>query len=163
MKTLLILRHAKSSWKDEQLEDHDRPLNRRGKRDAPRIGEWLDQAHLCPDVIVSSTAKRARKTASRVAKMCHYQGVIELDGTLYLAPPEAYLAAMRRFDDHVTCALLIGHNPGLEQLLALLTGQEQTLATAALARVELDISHWHEVNSQTRGQLCGFWLPAELE
>lgn len=163
MKTLLLLRHAKSSWKKEQLEDHDRPLNRRGKRDAPRMGQWLSQAHLCPDLIVSSTAKRARKTASRVARNCHYQGIIALDGTLYLAPPEAYLAVMQRFDEHVSCALMIGHNPGLEQLLALLTGQEQLLPTAALARVELDISAWHEVNSQTRGSLCGLWQPADLE
>lgn len=163
MKTLLLLRHAKSSWKDDQLEDHDRPLNRRGKRDAPRMGQWLSQAHLCPDLIVSSTAKRARKTASRVAKHCQYQGIIELEGTLYLAPPEAYLNVMQRFDEHVSCALMIGHNPGLEQLLALLTGQEQTLPTATLARVELEIGHWHEVNSQTRGSLCGLWQPADLE
>ena len=69
MKTLLILRHAKSSWNDENVLDHDRPLNKRGKRDAPRIGKLLYQSQLSPDLIISSTAKRARKTASKVAKI----------------------------------------------------------------------------------------------
>jgi phosphohistidine phosphatase len=163
MKTLLLLRHAKSSWKDEQVEDHDRPLNKRGKRDAPRIGELLQQAQLVPQLIISSTAKRARKTASRLAKKCGYQGVIELDGTLYLAPPEAYLAAIRGIDDPVSCAMVVGHNPGLEQLLALLTGHDTHLPTAALARVQLDVEAWRDVNSQMRGALVELWQPSELE
>jgi phosphohistidine phosphatase len=162
MKTLLILRHAKSSWKDEQLEDHDRPLNKRGKRDAPRIGEWLQEARLQPELILSSTAKRARKTASRLAKKCGYQGIIELDGTLYLAPPEAYLAALRKVDDQVGCTLVVGHNPGLGQLLALLTGHDTHLPTATLAQIQLDVAAWSDVNSQTRGTLIAIWQPNEL-
>jgi phosphohistidine phosphatase len=162
MKTLLILRHAKSSWKDEQLEDHDRPLNKRGKRDAPRIGERLQQVQLRPDLIISSTAKRARKTASRAAKRCGYEGIIELDGTLYLAPPEAYLAALRKIDEQVACTLVVGHNPGLEQLLALLTGHDTHLPTATLAHVQLDIATWSDVNSQTRGTLIAIWQPTAL-
>lgn len=163
MKTLLILRHAKSSWKDEQVEDHDRPLNKRGKRDAPRIGERLRQAKLQPDLIISSTAKRACKTASLAAKQCGYQGTIELDGTLYLAPPESYLAAIRKIDDHVRCTLLVGHSPGLEQLLALLTGHNTHLPTAALAQVQLDVEAWHDVNSQTRASLISLWQPSEFQ
>ena len=163
MKTLLLLRHAKSSWKDEQVEDHDRPLNKRGKRDAPRIGELLQQAKLVPELIISSTAKRARKTASRLAKKCGYQGIIELDGTLYLAPPEAYLAAIRKIDDPVCCAMVVGHNPGLEQLLAMLTGHDTHLPTAALAHVQLDVAAWRDVNSQMRGSLVELWQPSELE
>jgi phosphohistidine phosphatase len=163
MKTLLILRHAKSSWKDEQLEDHDRPLNERGKRDAPRMGERLRQAKLQPDLIISSTANRARKTASHAARKCGYQGIIELDGTLYLAPPESYLVAIRKIDDPVQCTLVVGHNPGLEQLLALLTGYDTHLPTAALAQIQLDVEAWHDVNSQTRGSLIELWQPSELE
>ncbi|MHB8968983.1 MAG: SixA phosphatase family protein [Pirellulaceae bacterium] len=163
MKTLLILRHAKSSWQDEQIPDHDRPLNKRGKRDAPRIGERLQQANLQPDLIISSTAKRARKTATHVAKPCGYPGHIELDGTLYLAPPESYLVAIHKIDDQVRCALVVGHNPGLEQLLALLTGHNAHLPTAALAHVQLEIEAWHDVNSQTRGVLIDLWQPDEPE
>nr|NIL98123.1 hypothetical protein [Planctomycetales bacterium]NIP70269.1 hypothetical protein [Planctomycetales bacterium] len=76
MKTLLLLRHAKSSWDDSALDDHDRPLNKRGKRDAPRMGQLLVQQDLVPDCILTSTARRARKTAEAVAKACG--GVVPL-------------------------------------------------------------------------------------
>ncbi len=159
MKTLLILRHAKSSWKDEQIGDHDRPLNKRGRRDAPRMGELLRAAGLPPELIISSTARRARKTASKVARQCGYQGIIKLRGTLYLAPPEAYLDALHDLDDAIHRVMVVGHNPGLEQLLALLTGQQVHLPTAALAQVELDLDRWRDVHAQTRGTLIRLWRP----
>jgi phosphohistidine phosphatase len=159
MKTLLILRHAKSSWKDEEVGDHDRPLNKRGKRDAPRMGERLKEADLQPELIISSTAKRARKTASKVAHQCGYQGVIELHGTLYLAPPGAYLEALRHVDDAIHRVMIVGHNPGLEQLLAMLTGQQVLLPTATLAHVELAVDHWSDLDTQTRGSLVQLWHP----
>jgi phosphohistidine phosphatase len=163
MKTLLILRHAKSSWKDEQVGDHDRPLNKRGKREAPRVGELLQQANLRPELIISSTAKRARKTASKVARQCGYQGVIELRGTLYLAPPDAYVEMLRSVDDLVNRVMVVGHNPGLEQLLALLTGHHTPLPTAALAHIGLDVARWRDMNTQTRGVLIDLWRPDILE
>ena len=73
MKTLLLMRHAKSSWDDPDVADHDRPLNKRGKKDAPRMGQWLAEQGLTPEVIVTSTAKRARKTAELVAESCGCQ------------------------------------------------------------------------------------------
>ena len=79
MKKIYILRHAKSSWKDEGLPDHDRPLNKRGKRDAPRMGRLLAEEGLVPDLIVSSTAKRAHKTTTEVADACGYKGEIALN------------------------------------------------------------------------------------
>lgn len=163
MKTLLVLRHAKSSWKDEQVGDHDRPLNKRGKRDAPRIGELVQQVQLQPELIISSTAKRARKTASRVAKQCGYQGIIELQGTLYLAPPDAYIEALRNVDDAVHRVMVVGHNPGLEQLVTLLTGQHAVLPTATLAHLELDVAQWRDMNTQTRGTLVDLWRPDSLQ
>ena len=163
MKTLLILRHAKSSWKDDQVGDHDRPLNKRGKRDAPRMGALVQQAQLQPELIISSTAKRARKTASRVAKQCGYQGIIELQGTLYLAPPGPYIEALRKVDEAVNRVMVVGHNPGLEQLLILLTGQHVLLPTATLAHVELDLAQWRDMNSQTHGTLVDLWRPDSLE
>jgi phosphohistidine phosphatase len=157
MKTLLILRHAKSSWKDVAVGDHDRPLNKRGKRDAPRVGQLLRDLEVPPQLIISSTAKRARKTASLVAKECGYHGIIELHGTLYLAPPGAYLETLRRVDDAVEHVLVVGHNPGLEQLLALLTGQHAHLPTAALVQLELDVAQWRDITTQTRAALVGLW------
>ena len=83
MKTLLILRHAKSSWKEQDLQDHDRLLNKRGKNDAPRMGKLLKDENLIPDLIMSSTAVRAKKTAELVAKACKYKGKIVLNHSLY--------------------------------------------------------------------------------
>ena len=163
MKTLLVLRHAKSSWKSDDTDDHDRPLNKRGKRDAPRIGDLLKEANLSPDLIICSTAKRARKTAAKVAKNCGYQGVIELKGTLYLAPPDEYLAVLRDVDDANERVMIVGHNPGLEQLLAMLTGQPIELPTSALAMVDLDIPRWNIISRDALGQLIDLWRPRELE
>jgi phosphohistidine phosphatase len=83
MKTLLIMRHAKSSWKDPDLPDHDRPLNKRGKHDAPSMGKLLKDEDLIPDLIISSTAARAKKTAELVAKACKYKGEISLNQSLW--------------------------------------------------------------------------------
>ncbi len=163
MKTLLILRHAKSSWKQEGLTDHDRPLNKRGKRDAPRMGKWLRESNLAPDLIISSTAKRARKTASKVAKKCEYQGVIELTGELYLAPPQNYLRVLRNVPDDYGRVMVVGHNPGLEELLSVLTGTQTHLPTAALAQVDLPIDRWQELDGAVEGELRDVWLPKELD
>ena len=163
MKTLLILRHAKSSWGDEELSDHDRPLNKRGKRDAPRMGKLLRDTALAPDLIISSTAKRARKTAAKVAKSCRYEGVIELAGELYLAVPSAYLEVLRNVADHYERVMVVGHNPGLEDLLTLLTGERTPLPTAALAHIAVDIPSWHELSEDSRGNLLDLWRPKELD
>ncbi len=163
MKTLLILRHAKSSWRDEGMDDHDRPLNKRGKRDAPRMGQLLQSADLPPELIISSTAKRARKTASKVAKKCRYEGVIELTGELYLAPPENYLQVLRNVPDQYQRVMVVGHNPGLEELLGLLTGQHTPLPTAALANIELPINCWRDLDESSPGTLLALWRPKELE
>lgn len=162
MKTLLILRHAKSSWKDEGLADHDRPLNKRGKKDAPRVGKLLREVDLVPELIISSTAKRARKTASKVAQKCAYEGVIELTGDLYLAPPSQYVQVLQNVPDHVTRVMVVGHNPGAEELLAQLAGHATHLPTAALAHVELDIDHWQQLTLQAPGKLVDLWRPREL-
>jgi phosphohistidine phosphatase len=163
MKTLLILRHAKSSWKEEGMADHDRPLNKRGKRDAPRMGKLLRESDLAPDLIISSTAKRARKTASKVAKKCEYEGVIELTGELYLAPPQNYLQVLRNVPDQYDRVMVVGHNPGLEDLLSVLTGANTPLPTAALAQVELPIAQWQELDGTVEGDLRDLWLPKELD
>ena len=162
MKTLLILRHAKSSWKHVDLQDHDRPLNKRGRRDAPRIGQLLQNQRLCPELILSSTARRTRKTAAKAARQCGYQGVIELDGTLYLAAPDAYIAALRKVDDPIQCVMVVGHNPGLEQWLAMLIGCAVRLPTATLAHVELELTSWQELTSQTHARLVTLWNPGEM-
>jgi phosphohistidine phosphatase len=162
MKTLLILRHAKSSWKQPDQADHDRPLNERGKSDAPRVGRLLREEDLVPDLIVSSTAKRARKTAAKVAEGSGYGGEIQLSDELYLAPPKTYLGVLRQVADAHSRVMVVGHNPGLEELLTLLTGDESSLPTAALAYITLPIDRWSELNTGTRGHLVNLWTPKEF-
>jgi phosphohistidine phosphatase len=162
MKTLLILRHAKSSWGDPSLADHDRPLNARGKRDAPRMGQLLADQDLKPDLIVSSTAKRARKTAAKVAKACGFELEVELNGRLYHAYPEDYVQVLREVDDQHQRVLVVGHNPGLEELVATMAGQYQSMPTAALAHVVIDVDYWGDLRVTSTGRLVSLWLPKEL-
>jgi phosphohistidine phosphatase len=163
MKTLLIMRHAKSSWHDGSLADHDRPLNGRGNLAATRMGQLLAEQQLVPDIVLSSTATRAQTTAEKVAASCGAAPEIRLLPDFYLAAPETYLATVQQQPDELTCILLIGHNPGLELLLTVLTGAEEPLPTAALAAVELDLNAWSDMKETTSGRLGGFWLPRELE
>ena len=162
MKTLLILRHAKSSWKDTSLADHDRPLNKRGKQDAPRMGKFLRTQNLVPNRIISSTAKRARKTATAVAKACRYKNKIELTSEFYHAGPGAYLAVLQNVPDDDQPVMVVGHNPGMEALVAHLTGRMETMPTAALAHVALPIEKWVELDYETQGELLNLWRPKTL-
>ncbi len=162
MRTLLLLRHAKSSWSDPGRTDHDRPLTERGKQDAPRMGQLLKEQGLVPDLIVSSTAKRARKTAKKVARTCGYVGEVRETDTLYLAPVAQYLELLRQLPDQQQRVLLVGHNPGLEDLVETLTGRCERLSTAALAQITFEIASWRELGATTRGQLVNLWRPKEL-
>jgi phosphohistidine phosphatase len=163
MKTLLVLRHAKSSHDDPGLDDHERSLNDRGRRDAPRMGRLLADEDLVPDLILSSTAVRARTTAEAAAKASGYQQKIELDRSLYLASPEEYIEALRELPETRRRVLVVGHNPGMEQLVEVLTGQSETLPTAALACITLPIDRWRDLRSSTTGTLDGLWRPKEIE
>lgn len=162
MKTLLILRHAKSSWKHAELPDFDRPLNKRGKRDAPRMGELLRQADLLPELILSSSAQRARQTSQAVVDASGYPGEVRWLDSLYAAPPESYLEALRGLDDGLQSVMVVGHNPGLEELLEELTGAAESLPTAALAQVLLPIQRWSELDDEVSGELVQIWLPRQL-
>ncbi len=162
MKSLLILRHAKSSWKVLDLADHDRPLNERGKRDAPRMGHLLRDENLVPSLVLSSTAKRARKTAAKVAQACGYEGHIQLDDRLYHADCQAWLEVLREVPEENDRVLGVGHNPDLEELLELLTGCSEAMPTAALAHVALPIASWQQLPDEPEGKLVHLWRPRDL-
>lgn len=162
MKTLLILRHAKSSWKFPDLTDHDRPLNSRGKRDAPLIGKKLAKEGLVPDVIIASSAIRAHATAKKVAKASGYRGEIAVESSLYGGGPTTYLNILRNQLDQYDKVLLVGHNPDVEQLLHILTGTEVIMPTCALAHLSLILERWVDLNNNTKGKLIKIWRPKEL-
>ena len=162
MKTLLVLRHAKSSWNNPALDDHERPLNKRGRRDAPRMGELVRERGLIPDVVISSDAVRARLTAEAVAEAARYAGEILLDPHLYMACPGDILALLPAVRKNAETVMIVGHNPGLEKLVEQLTGERQDLPTAALAQIGLHIDQWRDLKRSTRGTLVGLWRPEEL-
>jgi phosphohistidine phosphatase len=162
MKTLLLLRHAKSSWKHDDLDDHDRPLNKRGKRDAPKMGELLAAEKLLPDLIVSSTARRARMTTEQLIDHSGYRGETRLIRELYHADRAGLVQLVACLPDHSARVLLVGHNPTFEEFLEQVTGAYLPFTTAALAVVELPIETWSGFSADTRGQLLKAWQPREL-
>lgn len=162
MKNLLIMRHAKSSWEFTNLSDHDRPLNDRGKRDAPRMGKVLLKERLVPQLIISSSAARARSTAEEVAKMSRYNGEISIDSSLYRAGSSAYLNALRRLTNQADTVLIVGHNPDVEHLVEILTGNVMTIPTSGLAYVKLSIERWLDLKDDKKGELAKMWRPKEL-
>lgn len=162
MKTLLVLRHAKSSWNDSALGDHERPLNERGRRDAPRMGELLRDYGLIPDIVISSDAVRAQHTAEAVAEAARYVGKILLDERLYLANPADILSLLQTAREDADRIMVVGHNPGLEGLVEHLTGEREDMPTATLAQIVLPIDRWCDLQPSTRGTLVGLWRPGDL-
>lgn len=142
---LLILRHAKSDWDSGAARDFDRPLARRGKKDAPRVGEWLYREGLVPDQVISSPAERARQTAVKVCKSMDFKKKkIRWDDEVYEAGVADLLGVLARCSREARTVLLVGHNPGLEDLVRYLAADEaeepldgKLLPTAALARLEM--------------------------
>ena len=162
MKVLLLLRHAKSSWESAGLSDHDRPLNNRGKRDAPRMGKVLFEEGIVPEIIISSSAIRARSTAKKVAKSSHYKGEVIIESSLYRGGPIEYLNVLRRQPDQTRTVLMVGHNPDIEQLLEMLTRKEIIMPTCSLAAVNLPMDQWKKLTNSTKAEVRKVWRPKEL-
>jgi phosphohistidine phosphatase len=163
MKTLLVLRHAKADREEGSMTDHERPLTKKGVKAARRMGELLREKHLVPDLVLTSTAERARTTAELAAREAGYTPSVDLLAELYLAEPPAYLDALRRFGGEAERVLVVGHNPGIEALIFRLTGAAEHMPTAALAECELPITSWTELDSTVRGTLQNVWRPREFE
>ncbi|MGB9578217.1 MAG: SixA phosphatase family protein [Halothiobacillaceae bacterium] len=153
MKTLLVLRHGKSSWKNEDLADHERPLAPRGKREARRMGEELARRQLVPDLVVSSPAKRARSTARRVIEASGYTGALLLEPRFYFTDLNTCLAVLAALPQEARTVLIIGHNPLWEELVSHLTRQPTHLPTAALAVIDLPVDAWTEIGASGAGTL----------
>jgi phosphohistidine phosphatase len=153
MKRLTLLRHAKSSWDNERLDDHARPLAKRGRRDAPRMGERLAHRGLEPDLLLTSTAARARETAELVASGLGADAVpTRTEPAIYLATPGELLAVIASVNDEVEELILIGHNPGFTQLANMLLPDLGllNLPTAGAVCIECDIERWNEIDAGTR-------------
>lgn len=163
MKTLLILRHAKSSWSDLTQDDFDRPLNERGRRDAPRMGKLLRAQSLVPEVILASSAVRTLETAKLLGEAAGFAGEIIARSDLYLAPAAQYVALMNDLHAEYNSVLLLGHNPGMQHLVSTLADSDLKMPTAALACFALPTKSWSDLRLAPTGTLQGYWKPKELE
>ncbi|MDM8520396.1 histidine phosphatase family protein [Anaerolineales bacterium HSG6] len=161
MKTILILRHAKSDWGDPSLADFDRPLSKRGLNDAPRMGKALLSAEQIPDRIISSPARRAKQTAKLVAEACGYKESIQWEDGFYGAGSADLIAALKQLPPEVERGMLIGHNPTMEETVASLCTTSAgispwgnvdgsdfsiTVPTSGLACLEVNIDDWAKLN-----------------
>jgi phosphohistidine phosphatase len=125
------------------------------------MGQLLLQQHLLPDVIISSDAKRCRRTIERLSAAAGYRGETILTSVLYLAPPTAYLKVLSPLSDQIGRVLLCGHNPGMEELLESLIERYEPMSTASLAHVQLQLENWPDITAGTRGELVKLWQPQE--
>ena len=162
MKRLVILRHAKSDWGDSSLDDWQRPLSGRGINDAPRVGRMLRERSLIPDLIITADAIRARSTAEAVAEAAGYTGEILLEPALYLATPGAVVEVLNSVaDDSADTVMIVGHNPGLEGLIAELSGDHHAMPTAALVQLTLPIERWRDLDLSLNATIEESWRPKD--
>ena len=161
MKHLYVMRHAKSSWKDRLLSDFERPLNKRGKRTAPLMGELMRKRDFVPDQVVSSPAARAVETYRLVCDAGEFDVSSTHQRAIYEASLNTLLTVVSTFDNDRDRILMTGHNPGFEMLVQHLAGRYLRMPTAALAVFEIAVSEWSETTAET-AFLRDYVIPKEI-
>ncbi|WP_026969464.1 SixA phosphatase family protein [Algoriphagus terrigena] len=150
MKKLILIRHAKSAWDDPSLSDHDRPLAERGLEDAPKMAKRLNKRGIQADLMISSSALRAKDTAKFVAKELGYpKDKIILESSLFHASPHSILKHLRTQDDRHNTILIFGHNPGFTDLVTYLGGETDNLPTSGQYGFKLKSEHWADLKPET--------------
>jgi len=155
MKTLLLIRHAKSDWNNPALSDFDRPLNERGKKDAPRMAEKLKERKIRIDAFISSPAKRARKTASHFARVYNTdKEEIQLKTELYLAGEDVFYEVVENINDKYECVALFSHNPGITDFANTLTlTRIDNIPTSGIFAVSVDAKKWKDFRAAPKNFL----------
>ena len=160
MKSLLLLRHARPSPNSPTGRDFDRTLTDVGREEARRVGQFLRQKEIEPEAIISSPAARASETADLVCEAAGLSPQTRFDARIYEASLEELLQIASEAEDGVETLLLVGHNPGLAELIARLTGESAAMSPATLAHIELDIDAWDKVH-HAAGRLA-FVAPPDM-
>jgi phosphohistidine phosphatase len=161
MKYLYLIRHAKSSWKDSSLHDFDRPLNKRGTRDAPQMGKRLKKMNVKPDMILSSPAVRAKSTAMAIARELAFPAEkILYKEALYHAVPSTMKALLCEVHDDIETLFLLGHNPGLTEFSNRLSRDDiDNIVTCGIYAISLEIVHWSTLQMDGRAKLLFYDYP----
>ncbi|HUT21685.1 MAG TPA: histidine phosphatase family protein [Anaerolineae bacterium] len=162
MKTIYLMRHGKSKRGPEYETDYERPLGKRGKRDAARMGEYLAERGLLPDLIVSSPAERARDTALRFVETADCGAEIRFEETLYFSDDQAYLGLIWGLDGMLASVMFVGHNPATESVIETLSDSYAHMPTGAVACIQFEVETWGEIE-EGMGQLAWVERPRELE
>lgn len=159
MKLLYLVRHAKSSWDNPGLRDFDRPLNKRGKRDAPNMGHRLALMKVAPEVLLSSPASRAYTTATIIASAINYsQKDIKTEETIYHADKAELLEVIKKQNNNINSIMLFGHNPGFTNLANYLAGADiDNIPTCGIVAIRFDVSDWTLINKN--GEMLFFEYP----
>ena len=160
--TLYLLRHAKSSWKDASLRDFDRPLKGRGRDAAEQVGKRLATEKPHPVLVICSPAVRTRETADIVLRHAQLKVDLTFDKRIYEASLRDLLQVVADIPDDKQVAMMIGHNPGFEELVAFLSGEHRRMPTCGLAKIRLDVQSWRDVRAG-EGTLEWFVVPKELD
>ena len=163
MKKLIIVRHAKSSWDFPELSDYDRPLNRRGKKNAPEMGKRLASRGILPDMIISSPAKRAAATAKRIAMEIGYSiKDIKKEPLFYHGSMNDIINVVKSSSNKISTLMIFGHNPDLTTVTNSLTGSDiYNIPTCGIAEIDFDISAWNEIEKNI-GTLVNFDYPKKV-
>lgn len=160
MKTLIIVRHAKSSWNDPALKDFDRPLNLRGEKDAPDMGKRIELRNIVPDLILSSPANRAYSTASIIAQFLSYPAKnIQTNPQIYHASSAELLEVLKSQENTINTLMFFGHNPGFTSLANFLTNEAlENIPTSGAMGIQLNISDWKDIG-KNKGNVLFYDYP----
>jgi phosphohistidine phosphatase len=161
MKTIYLMRHAKSKRGLEYATDYERPLAKRGKQNAAQMGQFLVERDSLPDLILSSSAERARDTTVRLIDAADYQGAVRFTEALYDTEDETYLDMVWDLDDSISSVMFVGHNPTTASVIESLCGAWLRMPTAAIARVDFPVDSWRDVDERG-GRLVWVQVPREL-
>ena len=165
MKTIILVRHAKSSWKDPSLDDFDRPLNKRGKKNAPFMGEKLKERQIMPDIVLSSPAKRARKTAIAITKAIGYsKKKIIFDENMYHGGARYLFKMVQNLDDKHETVMLFGHSPDFNDLANMLLKKNSVhnIVTSAVYCIQLNVDQWQKVR-EGKGEYVFYDYPKRYQ
>jgi phosphohistidine phosphatase len=164
MKELILMRHGKSSWKNILLDDFDRSLKKRGKKDARFMAEFLASKEILPDLILASSALRTQQTTELINETFELdKSHVRFFESFYLADQKELMKTLNELDNNFGVVMIIGHNPTMEYFTTSLTNQSVTFPTAAVAHIKLEISNWSELRITTPyGKLLNLWYPKDL-
>lgn len=161
MLTLYLLRHAKSSWDGDSKLDFERPLANRGREAAALIGQFIQEKGIDFDLVLVSTAVRTRETIELIKERAKFRGEVRYDERIYEATVSQLLEIISQIENDRENVLLVGHNPGIEELLALLTGEQQHVTTANFAKIKIKATKW-SASLANKGTLEWIIRPKEM-